>query len=91
MRGYAEIQTKRWLEALADFRYARLLEPKLAIVPFDEGRGWIGSNSRLTLDAWTGRLATELARSAERTLSTDVECLLRRFFSARGNGSPGRL
>ena len=60
MRGYAEIHTKRWLEALADFRYARLLEPKLAIVPFDEGRGWIGSNSRLTLDAWTAALQRSL-------------------------------
>jgi tetratricopeptide (TPR) repeat protein len=60
LRGYADIQAKRWLEALADFRYARLLEPKLAIVPFDEGRGWIGSNSRLALDAWTAALQRSL-------------------------------
>ena len=60
IRGYAEIQTKRWLEASADFRYARLIEPKLAIVAFEEGRGWIGSNSRLALDAWTAALQQSL-------------------------------
>jgi O-Antigen ligase len=60
LRGYAEIRTTRWLEALADFRYARLLEPKLAIVPFDEGRGWMGSNTRLALDAWKDALQRSL-------------------------------
>ena len=60
LRGYADIRMNRWLEALADFRYARLLEPKLAIVPFDEGRGWVGSNSKLALDAWKVALERSL-------------------------------
>jgi hypothetical protein len=65
LRGYAEIRANRWLEALADFRYAGLLEPKLAIVPFDEGRGWMGSNTRVALDAW--RDALERSAPDQRT------------------------
>jgi hypothetical protein len=51
-RGYASIHEKNWLQAIAEFRCALLLEPKLAIVPFDEGRAWIGVNVPIALSAW---------------------------------------
>jgi len=51
-RGYAEVHQNRWLQAIADFRRALFLEPKLAVVPFDEGRAWINVNSSLALGAW---------------------------------------
>jgi hypothetical protein len=43
-RGYANVYEHRWLQAVADFRSALLLEPRLPIVPFDEGRAWVGVN-----------------------------------------------
>ena len=52
IRGYAEVHQNRWLQAMADFRYALFLEPKLAVVPFSEGRAWINVNSLLALGAW---------------------------------------
>ena len=50
--GYANVHQGKWLQAIADFRDALVLEPKLAIVPFNEGRAWVGLNSALALAAW---------------------------------------
>jgi tetratricopeptide (TPR) repeat protein len=52
IRGYAEVHQNRWLQAIADFRHALFLEPKLAVVPFGEGSAWINVNSSLALGAW---------------------------------------
>jgi hypothetical protein len=51
-RGYANVHEKKWLQAIADFRCALLLEPKLAIVTFDEGRAWIGVSVPIAVSAW---------------------------------------
>jgi tetratricopeptide (TPR) repeat protein len=51
-RGYANVHEKKLLQAIADFRYALFLEPKMATVPFDEGRAWIGVNVSLAVAAW---------------------------------------
>jgi tetratricopeptide (TPR) repeat protein len=51
-RGYANVHEKKWLQATADFRCALLLEPKLAIVPFDEGRAWIGVSVPMAVSGW---------------------------------------
>jgi tetratricopeptide (TPR) repeat protein len=51
-RGYANVSLQKWLQAVADFRYALLLERKLPMVPFDEGRAWVGVNRELALAAW---------------------------------------
>jgi tetratricopeptide (TPR) repeat protein len=51
-RGYAHVREKKWLHAIADFRYALFLEPKLAVVPLDEGRAWIGANGAMSVSAW---------------------------------------
>jgi tetratricopeptide (TPR) repeat protein len=51
-RGYANVSQQKWLQAIADFRYALLLEPKLPMVPFDEGRAWVGVNPELAVAAW---------------------------------------
>jgi O-antigen ligase/tetratricopeptide (TPR) repeat protein len=51
-RGYANIYQQKWLQAVADFRYALLLEPKLPVVPFNEGRVWVGVNRELAFAAW---------------------------------------
>jgi len=56
-RGYANVHEKKLLEAIADFRYALFLEPKMAIVPFDEGRAWIGVNVPMAVAAWKECLA----------------------------------
>jgi O-antigen ligase len=50
--GYANVSQQKWLQAVADFRYALLLEPKLPMVPFDEGRAWVGVNRELAVAAW---------------------------------------
>jgi hypothetical protein len=52
IRGSANVRLGNWIEALSDFRAARVLEPKLADVPFDEGCAWLGVNSQLTTSAW---------------------------------------
>jgi hypothetical protein len=52
MRGSTNIRVGRWVEALGDFRAARILEPKLAVVPFDEGCAWLDANSTLAIAAW---------------------------------------
>jgi hypothetical protein len=51
-RGYANVNEHQWSQAEADFRYALLLEPKLPIVPLNEGRAWVGVNPELALAAW---------------------------------------
>ena len=51
-RGYANIHEKKLLQAIADFRCALFLEPKMPAVPFDEGRAWIGVNVPLAVAAW---------------------------------------
>jgi tetratricopeptide (TPR) repeat protein len=51
-RGYANVHEKKSLQAIADFRYASFLEPKMAAVPFDEGRAWIGVNVPMAVAAW---------------------------------------
>jgi len=40
------------LEALADFRRARTLEPHYARLPFEEGRFWLQAQPALTLNVW---------------------------------------
>lgn len=40
------------VEAVADFRRAKLLEPHYVPVPFDEGRFWLGRQPGLALAAW---------------------------------------
>jgi hypothetical protein len=62
-RGYAEIHQNRWLEANADFRHARFLEPKMAIVPLAEGKAWVGVNRAFALGAW--KEALRRSQSAE--------------------------
>jgi tetratricopeptide (TPR) repeat protein len=62
-RGYAAVHQSRWLKANTDFRYARFLEPKMAIVPFNEGKAWVGVNRVLALVAW--REALRRSQSAE--------------------------
>jgi tetratricopeptide (TPR) repeat protein len=64
-RGYANVHEKKWLQAIADFRYALLLEPKLGIIPFDEGRAWIGVNVPMAVAAWKECLRR--SRGDERT------------------------
>ena len=51
-RGYANVYEKKLLQAITDFRYALVLEPKMAAVPFDEGRAWIGVNVSMAVAAW---------------------------------------
>jgi hypothetical protein len=51
-RGYANVHQSRWLQAITDFRRARFLEPRLPIVPFSEGKAWVGVNRALALAAW---------------------------------------
>ena len=51
-RGYANVDELRTLQAIDDFRYALLLEPKLPIVPLNEGRAWVGVNPELAIAAW---------------------------------------
>jgi len=58
--GYANVHQGKWLQAIADFRDALVLEPKLAIVPFNEGRAWVGLNSALALAAWKEALRRSL-------------------------------
>jgi hypothetical protein len=52
MRGSANVRAGSWVEALYDFRIARILEPKLAVVPYDEGCAWLGANPKLVVSAW---------------------------------------
>jgi len=52
IRGSANVRLGNWMEALTDFRGARVIEPKLAVVPFDEGCAWLGANSALAIAAW---------------------------------------
>ena len=51
-RGIANVHLHHWTEALGDFRAARMLEPKLAIVPLDQGLAWLPFMPALTEDAW---------------------------------------
>ena len=51
-RGYANVHEKKWLQAMANFHHALSLEPKLAIVPYDVGRAWIGISVPMALSAW---------------------------------------
>ncbi|MBV8969914.1 MAG: O-antigen ligase family protein [Verrucomicrobia bacterium] len=51
-RGYANVYEKKLLQAIADFRRALFLEPKMAVVPFEEGRAWIGVNVPMAVAAW---------------------------------------
>jgi tetratricopeptide (TPR) repeat protein len=57
IRGSANVRLRNWIEALSDFRAARVLEPKLADVPFDEGCAWLGANSKLATSAWQEALS----------------------------------
>ena len=57
IRGSANVRLGNWVEALSDFRAARVLEPKLPDVPFDEGCAWLGVNSQLTTFAWKEALS----------------------------------
>jgi tetratricopeptide (TPR) repeat protein len=52
IRGYAYVHEKKLLQAIADFRYALFLEPKMAAVPFDEGRAWIGVSVPMAVATW---------------------------------------
>lgn len=51
-RGGARACQGRNLEALADFRRARTLEPHYAGVPFEEGRFWLQTQPLLALTVW---------------------------------------
>ena len=51
-RAEARACAGRALEALADFRRARLLEPHYAGVPLEEGRFWARRTPALALPAW---------------------------------------
>jgi tetratricopeptide (TPR) repeat protein len=57
IRGSANVRLGNWVKALSDFRAACILEPKLAVVPFDEGCAWLGINSKLTTAAWKEALS----------------------------------
>jgi O-antigen ligase len=63
IRGTANVRLGNWIEALSDFRAARVLEPKLAVVPFDEGCAWLGANSNLTTTAWKEALSRSPANT----------------------------
>jgi hypothetical protein len=53
MRAQARVCSGRILEAVADFRRARLLEPQYAGVPLEEGKFWMGRRiPALALQAW---------------------------------------
>jgi O-antigen ligase len=53
LRGaVADVHLHRWTEALSDFRAARTLEPKLALVPLDQGLAWLPFMPALTEEAW---------------------------------------
>lgn len=51
-RGGARACQGRNIEALADFRRARTLEPHYAGVPFEEGRFWLQTQPLLALTVW---------------------------------------
>jgi O-antigen ligase len=53
----------RTLEAVADFRRARVLEPHFAMLPLAEGRFWIHNQPMLAVNAW--REALHRARPPE--------------------------
>jgi O-antigen ligase/tetratricopeptide (TPR) repeat protein len=63
-RGYANVYQHQWLPAITDFRSALLLEPKLPILPFNEGRAWVGLNPELAVAVWKQCLQRSL--NAER-------------------------
>jgi tetratricopeptide (TPR) repeat protein len=65
IRGYANVHQGKWLQAIADFRHALVLEPKLAIVPFNEGRAWVSLNSALALSAWKEALRRSLPQERD--------------------------
>ncbi len=52
IRAGADASLGKPLEALADFRRARFLEPHFAGVPMEEGRFWLRSQPALALQAW---------------------------------------
>jgi hypothetical protein len=51
-RGYAKVHQKKWLQAIADFRCALVLEPKLTVVPYEVGRAWTGVSVPMAVSAW---------------------------------------
>ena len=51
-RAVARSCTGHVLEAVADFRRARLLEPHYAAIPLEEGRFWVRTQPELALAAW---------------------------------------
>lgn len=51
-RAGALARTGKVIEAVADFRRARLLEPHYAEIPLEEGRFWIRLQPELALAAW---------------------------------------
>jgi tetratricopeptide (TPR) repeat protein len=52
LRAGARACLGRNLEALADFRRARTLEPHYAGVPFEEGKFWLQTQPALALTVW---------------------------------------
>jgi hypothetical protein len=55
-RAVAATHLHRWTEALRDFRVARTLEPRLAVVPLNQGLAWLPFMPALTEEAWTEAL-----------------------------------
>jgi O-antigen ligase/tetratricopeptide (TPR) repeat protein len=56
VRAHSDLQYRDYLSALRDFRFARVLEPRLSIVSWDEGRAWLNISADLALDAWKDAL-----------------------------------
>ena len=52
IKAGAQANLQHPLEALADFRRARLLEPHYAGIPLEEGRFWLRKSPPLALQAW---------------------------------------
>ena len=55
-RAGALARTGKVIEAVADFRRARMLEPHYAEIPLEEGRFWIRRQPELAFIAWTEAL-----------------------------------
>ena len=55
-RGTARATSRQWINALADFRRANLLEPNILRVPMEEGYLWLAINPPLAPQAWKDAL-----------------------------------
>ncbi|MEO6784841.1 MAG: O-antigen ligase family protein [Chthoniobacteraceae bacterium] len=51
-RAGALARSGKLIEAVSDFRRARLLEPHYAMIPLEEGRFWVRTQPELALAAW---------------------------------------